>query len=82
MLRVVFGRARLDSEWSGEISGIQFNSAPEVPESARSRGLTSSMILTVSRNHCGEEVDVEANGESGLDAEGKGHIPNEFQARI
>jgi hypothetical protein len=61
MLRVVLGRARPDTEWSGKISGLQFNSAPGVQESVRSRGVTST-ILTVPRSHHGEEVDLEANG--------------------
>jgi hypothetical protein len=48
-------------EW--EISGLRFNSAPGVQESARSRGLTST-IFTVPRSHYGEEaVDFEANGD-------------------
>ena len=60
MLRVVLGRARPDTEWSGKISGLQFNSAPGVQESTKSRGVTST-ILTV-------PVDLEAN-EGSLDAE-------------
>jgi hypothetical protein len=63
MLRVVLGHARPDTEWSGKISGLQFNSAPGVQESARSRGLAST-ILTVPRSHYGEEaVDLQANGD-------------------
>ena len=62
MLRVVLRRARPDTEWSGKVSGLQFNSAPGVQESARSRGATST-ILTVPRSHRGEEVDLEANGD-------------------
>jgi hypothetical protein len=61
MLRVVLGRARPDTEWSGKISGLHFNSAPGVPESVRSRGVTST-ILTVPRSHHQEEVDLEADG--------------------
>jgi hypothetical protein len=63
MLRVVLGRARSDTEWSGKISGLQFDSAPEVQERARSRGVTST-ILTVPRSQQGEVVDLEANGDS------------------
>jgi hypothetical protein len=68
MLRVVLGRARPDTEWSGKISGLQFNSAPGVQESRRlgSRGVTST-ILTVPRSHRGEEADLEANGEPGTE---------------
>jgi hypothetical protein len=62
MLRVVLGRARPDTEWSGKISGLHFNSAPGAPESVRSRGVTST-ILTVPRSHHREEVDLEADGE-------------------
>jgi hypothetical protein len=64
MLRVVLGRGRPDTAWSEKISGLQFNSAPEVKESARSRGALST-ILTVPRNHRGEENDLEANEGSG-----------------
>jgi hypothetical protein len=63
MLRVVLGRARPDTEWSGKISGLRFNSVPGVQESVRSRGVTST-IMTVPRSHSGEEaVDLEANGD-------------------
>jgi hypothetical protein len=63
MLRVVLGRARPDKEWSGKISGLRFNSLPGIQESARSGGITST-ILTVPRSHYGEEaVDLEANGD-------------------
>ena len=62
MLRVVLGRARPDTEWSGKISDIQFNAAPGVQESMRSRGATST-ILTVPRSHHGEEVDMETSRE-------------------
>jgi hypothetical protein len=60
MLRVVLGRARPDTEWSGRLSGLQFDSASRVRKSARSRDATS-MSLTVTKSH-GEEVDLEANG--------------------
>jgi hypothetical protein len=64
MLRVVLGRARPDTEWSGKVSGLRFGSAPGVQESARSRGATST-IATVLRSHHGEEADLEeANGDS------------------
>ena len=66
MLRVVLGRARPDTEWSGKISGLQFNSAPGVQESMRSRGATST-ILTAPRSHRGEEVDLEANRKSKIE---------------
>jgi hypothetical protein len=62
MLHVVLGWARPDTEWSGKISGLHFNSAPGVPESVRSRGVTST-ILTVPRSHHREEIDLEAIGE-------------------
>jgi hypothetical protein len=61
MLRVVLGRARPDTEWSGKISGLRFNSVPGVQESARLGGVTST-ILTVPRSRYGEEaLDLEAN---------------------
>jgi hypothetical protein len=73
MLRVVLGRARPDTEWSRKISGLQFNFSPGIQqESARSRDATGT-IVTVPRSHNGEEVDLEANGESrteSSDAEG------------
>jgi hypothetical protein len=62
MLRVVLGHARPDTEWSEKISGLRFNSAPGVQESARSSGVTST-IMTVPRSHHMEEVDLEANGD-------------------
>ena len=62
MLRVVLGRARSDTGWSGKISSLQFNSAPGAQESTRSREEVSA-VLAVSRSHRGEEVDLEANGE-------------------
>ena len=62
MLRVVLGRARPDTEWSGKISGLQFSSAPGVQESVRSRGAAST-VLTVPRSHHGEVVDLKANRE-------------------
>jgi hypothetical protein len=62
MLRVVLGRACPATKWSVKISGLQFNSVPGVKESARSRGTTST-ILTVPRNHHGEEVDLGLNQE-------------------
>jgi hypothetical protein len=62
MLRVVLGRARPDTEWSGKISGLRFDSAPGVQESVRSRGVTST-ILTIPRSLHVEEVDVEGNGD-------------------
>ena len=51
MLRAVLRRAHPDTEWSGKISGLQFNSAPEVQE-----------IATAPRSNRGE-VHLEANGE-------------------
>jgi hypothetical protein len=60
MLRVVLGRARPDTEWSGKISDLQFNSVPGVQESTRSRDATST-ILTVPRGHPVGEVDLEVN---------------------
>jgi hypothetical protein len=64
MLRVVLGRARPDTEWSGRMSGLQFNSAPGIQgSSVRSRGVTST-IRTVPRSY-GEEVDMEGNGDLG-----------------
>jgi hypothetical protein len=68
MLRVVLGRARPDTEWSGKISGLRFNSAPGAQESARSRDVTST-ILTVPRSHHEQIFDVETDpldGEEGV----------------
>jgi hypothetical protein len=62
MLRVVLGRARPDTEWSGKHSDLQFNSTPGAQESASSTGVTST-ILTVPGNHRWEEADLEVNGE-------------------
>jgi hypothetical protein len=59
MLRVVLGRARPDTDWSGgKISSIQFNTASR---SARSRGATGT-IMTVPRSYFGE-INLEANAE-------------------
>jgi hypothetical protein len=63
MLRVVLGRARPDTEWSGKISGLQFNSAPGVQGSARSRSATGSTTLTIPSSQHGEEIDLEAYAE-------------------
>jgi hypothetical protein len=60
MLRVVLGRARPDTEWSGKISGLRFNSAPGVQESERPRGAAST-ILTIQSSRRAEEVDLEEN---------------------
>jgi hypothetical protein len=60
MLRVVLGRTRPDIELSEKFSGLQFNSAPGAQESRRSRGETST-VLTVTRSHLREEVDLEVN---------------------
>jgi hypothetical protein len=61
MLRVALGRARPETEWTGKISVLHFNSAPGVQESMRSGDATST-VLTVPRSDCGEEVDLEAHG--------------------
>jgi hypothetical protein len=63
MLRVVLGRARPDTEWSGKISGLHFNSAPGVPESVRSRDITSTILTVPRSHHRPEEIDLEATGE-------------------
>jgi hypothetical protein len=79
MLRVVLKRAHPDTEWSGKISGLQFNSTPGVQESVRSQGATGT-ILTVPRSHHGEAVNLEANGEprtKPLDVEAAMHETNE-----
>jgi hypothetical protein len=84
MLRVVLRRARPDTEWSGKISGLHFNSAPGVPESVRSGGVTST-ILTVPRSHHREEIDLEAAGEPRTepsDREEQMGGTNEGKARI
>jgi hypothetical protein len=87
MLRVVLGRARPDTKWSGKISGLQFNSAPGVQESARLRDVTST-ILTVPRSRYGEEAvdlevnrDVESTGEPLDSTKGMGETMEE-KARI
>ena len=49
-------------ENGAEISGLQFNTAPGVQESASSKSATST-ILTVSRSHRRKEVDLEVNEE-------------------
>jgi hypothetical protein len=67
MLRVVLERARSDTEWSGKISGLQFNSTPGVRESTTLRGVAST-ISTVPRSYNGRTVDLEVNRES-LNAE-------------
>jgi hypothetical protein len=67
MLRVVLGRARPDTEWSGKISGLRFTSVPGVQESATSRGAVST-ILTIPRSHCAEDVDLEAGEEPRTEA--------------
>jgi hypothetical protein len=64
MLRVVLGRARPDTEWSGKISDLQFGSTSGGQESTRSRGVVNT-ILTFPKSHHGE-VDLEANGEPPL----------------
>jgi hypothetical protein len=81
MLRVVLGRARPDTEWSGKISGIQFNPAPGVQRSPRSRGAAST-ILTVLRSHREEEADLEVNEERPLDVEEGRDVQNEVKERI
>jgi hypothetical protein len=84
MLCVVLKRIHPDTEWSGKISGLQFSSTPGTQESARSQGVTST-ILTVPRSHHGEAVNLEANGEprtKPVDVEaGMGEI-NEENTRI
>jgi hypothetical protein len=84
MLRVVLGRARPDTEWSGKVSALHFNSAPGVQDTGRSRGATST-ILTVPRSHRGEEADLEANGEARTgpsDGEDGKHGMNKAKASI
>jgi hypothetical protein len=51
MLRVVLGRARPETEWSGNFSSLQFNSAPGVQR-------------TVPGNHYGEDVGLEEGRDS------------------
>ena len=86
MLRVILGRVRPNTERSGKIYGLQFNSASGVQDSAQSRDETST-ILTVPRSHHMEEVDLEVNGDLGpktepLDlTEGMGGMEEE-KARI
>jgi hypothetical protein len=71
MLRVAFGRARPETEWSGKISGLQFTSNPggragasASADGSRSHGTSggfgTNTILTVSRSHLEHEVDIEA----------------------
>jgi hypothetical protein len=64
MLRVALGCARPDTEWSGKLSGLRFDSAPGLQEIARPRDAAST-ILTVPRSYPEEEADLEANGECG-----------------
>ena len=72
MLRVALGRARPETEWSGKISGLEFNSNPGGGAGAqasadRSRshgtgdGFGTNTILTVSRSHLEHDADIEAS---------------------
>jgi hypothetical protein len=71
MLRVVLGRARPETEWSGKISGLQFTSnhgggtgAQASADISRSHGtgggFGTNTILTVPWSHLEHEVDIEA----------------------
>jgi hypothetical protein len=69
MLRVALGRARLETEWSGKISGLEFTSnhgggARAQASADRSHdtvgGFGTSTILTVPQSHLEHEVDIEA----------------------
>jgi hypothetical protein len=72
MLRVFLGRARPETEWSGKISGLEFDSDPgggagaQAPADSRSRshgtssGFVINTIVTVPRSHLEHEVDIEA----------------------
>jgi hypothetical protein len=88
MLRVVLGRARPDTEWSGKISGLQFNTYPgggtqaSVTGRSRSQGtgdrFGTNTIRTVLRSHFEPEVDVDleagdVNGDMDVVA-GRGNI--------
>jgi hypothetical protein len=88
MLHIVLGRARPDTEWSGKISGLQFNSRPgggtqaSVAGSSRSQdtgaGFGTNTIRTVLRSHFEPEVDVDLEaGDVGGDmdvAAGRGNL--------
>jgi hypothetical protein len=69
MLRVVLGRARPETEWSGEISGLKFSSNPgggaesQAPAGrSRSHGtggeFGTNTIITVPRSDLEHEVDI------------------------
>jgi hypothetical protein len=71
MLRVALGRARPETEWSGKISGLEFNSNPgrgagaqTLTDRSRSCGTTGGVgtntILTVPRSYLEHEDDIEA----------------------
>ena len=69
MLRVILGRARPDTEWSGKISGLQFSSNPGGGAQASGTGgmrsqdtggrFDTDTILTVPRSNFEHEVNVE-----------------------
>ena len=70
MLRVALGCARPDTEWSGKISGLEFNSNPGggiqafVTGTSRSQGTGhegcgTNTILAVSRSNFQHEVEVD-----------------------
>jgi hypothetical protein len=70
MLRVVLGHARPDTEWSSEISELEFSSNPSgggtqaLANRSRSHGtgdgFGTNTILTVPRSQLEHEVDIEA----------------------
>jgi hypothetical protein len=66
MLRVILGRARPETEWSSQISGLEFNCNPgggagaQADRSRSSAGLGTNSILAATRSHLVHEVDIEA----------------------
>jgi hypothetical protein len=78
MLRVALGYACPDTEWSGKISEVQFNSNPRGRAQTSATGRSSSQgtggrfgtntILTVLRSNVEHEVDVDLEaGDVGSD---------------
>jgi hypothetical protein len=71
MLRVALGRARPETEWSGNVSGLKFGSNPRgrvgtqastdiLRSHSTGGGFGTNTILTVPRSHIEDDVDIEA----------------------
>ena len=96
MLRVVLGRARPDTEWSGKISSLQFTSVgPNQADSdtnpasqSRSRGVISSILAvprsTGKRGGNREEGvgDIEADPEGAEDTEEKEELDVNGEVKV